>query len=122
MLYVETKMPEGVGGAQVRDGIFFDLQEDQINLVNARYNGKKAISYSSPAMDSSRLSKQRKITQTRLRHRKIYEASISQSSALLVTSHHSIVNQNSCESPEGVSAVMRKSLLHVSRSSSLPLP
>ncbi len=42
MLYVETKMPEGVGGAQVRDGIFFDLQEDQINLVNARYNGKRS--------------------------------------------------------------------------------
>jgi hypothetical protein len=41
MLYVEAKMPEGVGGAQVRDGIFFDLQEDQINLVNARYDGKR---------------------------------------------------------------------------------
>lgn len=41
MLYVETKMPEGVGGAQVRDGIFFDLLEDQINLVNTRYDGKR---------------------------------------------------------------------------------
>ncbi len=41
MLYVETKMPEGIGGAQVRDQIFFDLLEDQINLVNARYDGKR---------------------------------------------------------------------------------
>ncbi len=41
MLYVETKMPEGVNGAQVRDQIFFDLLEDQINLVNAHYDGKR---------------------------------------------------------------------------------
>ncbi len=41
MLYVETKMPEGIGGAQVRNRIFFDLLEDQINLVNARYDGKR---------------------------------------------------------------------------------
>ncbi len=41
MLYVETKMPEGIDGAQVRDHIFFDLLEDQINLVNTRYDGKR---------------------------------------------------------------------------------
>ncbi len=41
MLYVETKMPEGISDAQVRNRIFFDLLEDQINLVNARYNGKR---------------------------------------------------------------------------------
>ncbi|MGI8656042.1 MAG: DUF6702 family protein [Pyrinomonadaceae bacterium] len=41
MLYVETKMPEGITGAQARDQIFFDLLEDQINLVNVRYDGKR---------------------------------------------------------------------------------
>ncbi|MFN2453043.1 MAG: DUF6702 family protein [Pyrinomonadaceae bacterium] len=40
MLYVETKMPEGLSGAQVRDQIFFDLLQDQINLINVRYDGK----------------------------------------------------------------------------------
>lgn len=41
MLYVETKMPEGIDGAQVRNHIFFDLLEDQVNLVNVRYDGKR---------------------------------------------------------------------------------
>ncbi len=41
LLYVETKMPEGFTGAQLRNQIFFDLLDDQINLVNARYGGAK---------------------------------------------------------------------------------
>ncbi|MBC7909179.1 MAG: hypothetical protein H7Y30_01680 [Pyrinomonadaceae bacterium] len=41
-LYVETKMPEGLDGAQIRNRIFFDLLEDQVNLVHFKYDGKKA--------------------------------------------------------------------------------
>jgi hypothetical protein len=41
-LYVETKMPEGLEGAQVRNRIFFDLLHDQVNLVHVKFDGKKA--------------------------------------------------------------------------------
>jgi hypothetical protein len=41
-LYVETKMPEGLEGAQVRDRLFFELLDDQVNLVHVKYEGKKA--------------------------------------------------------------------------------
>jgi hypothetical protein len=41
-LYVETKMPEGLDGAEMRDRIFFEQLEDQVNLVHVKYNGKKA--------------------------------------------------------------------------------
>jgi hypothetical protein len=41
-LYIETKMPEGLQGAQLRNRIFFDLLEDQVNLVHIKYEGKKA--------------------------------------------------------------------------------
>lgn len=41
-LYVETKMPEGLAGAEMRDKIFFEQLEDQVNLVHIKYDGKKA--------------------------------------------------------------------------------
>lgn len=41
-LYVETKMPEGLTGAQISDRIFFDLVDDQVNLVHVKYENKKS--------------------------------------------------------------------------------
>lgn len=41
-LYVEAKMPEGLAGAQVRNRILFDLLDDQVNIVHAKYDGRKA--------------------------------------------------------------------------------
>lgn len=41
-LYVEAKMPEGFDGAQLRNGIFFDLLDDQVNLVHVKTEGKKS--------------------------------------------------------------------------------
>jgi uncharacterized protein DUF6702 len=41
-LYVETKMPEGLEGARIRNRIFFDLLDDQVNLVHIKDDGKKA--------------------------------------------------------------------------------
>jgi hypothetical protein len=40
-LYVETKMTEGFDGVQVRDRIFFDLLDDQVNLVHIKHDEKK---------------------------------------------------------------------------------
>lgn len=40
-LYVETKMDEGLTGVELRDRIFFDLLDDQVNLVHIRYDDKK---------------------------------------------------------------------------------
>lgn len=40
-LYVETKMSEGLDGAQVRNRIFFDLLDDQVNLVHIKHDEKK---------------------------------------------------------------------------------
>lgn len=41
-LYFETKMPEGLEGAQLRDRLFFEMLDDQVNLVHIKYAGKKA--------------------------------------------------------------------------------
>lgn len=41
-LYFETKMPEGLSGAQLRNRIFFDLLDDQINLVHLKDADKKS--------------------------------------------------------------------------------
>lgn len=41
-LYVEAKMPEGIANAQIRDRIFFDLLDDQLNLVHLKYEDKKS--------------------------------------------------------------------------------
>jgi hypothetical protein len=40
-LYVLAKMPEGLSKASVRDSLLFDLFEDQVNIVNVWYDGKK---------------------------------------------------------------------------------
>jgi hypothetical protein len=40
-LYLEAKMPEGLDGAEVRNRIFFDLLEDQVNLVHVKFEAKK---------------------------------------------------------------------------------
>lgn len=39
-LYLETKMPEGLYGASVRNKIFFDLLQDQVNLVHFKFDDK----------------------------------------------------------------------------------
>ncbi len=41
-IYIESKMPEGLEGAQIRNRIFFDLLDDQVNRVHLKYEGKKA--------------------------------------------------------------------------------
>jgi hypothetical protein len=41
-IYLESKMPEGLEGAQLRNRIFFDLLDDQVNRVHLKYEGKKA--------------------------------------------------------------------------------
>jgi hypothetical protein len=40
-LYFETKMPEGLNGAQLRNRLFFDFLEDQVNLVHLKDQDKK---------------------------------------------------------------------------------
>jgi hypothetical protein len=40
-LYVETTMPEGLAGATLENSLFFELANDQVNLVTARFDGKK---------------------------------------------------------------------------------
>src|SRR6266850_7193730 len=40
-IYVETKMPEGLEGEEIRNRLFFQLFDDQINLVHIKYDGKK---------------------------------------------------------------------------------
>jgi hypothetical protein len=50
-LYLESKMPEGVDGAQIRNRIFFDLLDDQVNLVHLKYEGKKADLVFKPGED-----------------------------------------------------------------------
>lgn len=54
-LYVETKMPEGLEGASVRDKIFFDLLPDQVNLVHFKFDGKKADLMFKPGDDFKRI-------------------------------------------------------------------
>jgi hypothetical protein len=41
-LYFESKMPEGLSGAQLRNRIFFDLLDDQVNLVHLKDEDKKS--------------------------------------------------------------------------------
>jgi hypothetical protein len=50
-LYVETKMPEGLEGAQLRDRLFFESLDDQVNLVHIKYDGKKADLVFKPGED-----------------------------------------------------------------------
>lgn len=40
-LYFEAKMPEGLTGAQLRNRLFFELLEDQLNLVHLKDEEKK---------------------------------------------------------------------------------
>jgi len=40
-LYVKGRMPGGLGGAQLRNGIFRELFDDQVNIVNAKHQGKQ---------------------------------------------------------------------------------
>lgn len=40
-LYVEGKMPSGLDGSQLRNRIFFDLFDDQVNIVNAKIQNKQ---------------------------------------------------------------------------------
>jgi hypothetical protein len=42
MLYVEAKMPEGLSGAQLRQRVFFELFEDQVNQVLLKASDHKA--------------------------------------------------------------------------------
>lgn len=38
-LYVEAEMPEGLAGARLRDQLFFELFDEQVNTVSVRYRG-----------------------------------------------------------------------------------
>jgi DNA-binding sugar fermentation-stimulating protein len=40
-LYVETKMPSGFVGMEVRNRLFFDLFDDQVNRVHIKYEDMK---------------------------------------------------------------------------------
>ncbi len=40
-LYVKGRLPGGLEGAQMRNKIFFELFDDQVNIVNAKYQGKQ---------------------------------------------------------------------------------
>jgi hypothetical protein len=41
-LYFESKLPEGTNGTQLRNRLFFDLLEDQINLVHLKDQDNKS--------------------------------------------------------------------------------
>jgi hypothetical protein len=47
-LYVEVSMPEGLSGASLRDRLFFELLEDQVNIVHLKYEDKKADLFFKP--------------------------------------------------------------------------
>jgi hypothetical protein len=40
-VYVEGKLPGGLGGAQLRNRLMQELFEDQVNIVNFKYDGKQ---------------------------------------------------------------------------------
>jgi len=40
-LYVKGRMPGGLEGAQMRNKIFCELFDDQVNIVNAKHQGKQ---------------------------------------------------------------------------------
>ena len=42
LLYVEAKVPEGIAGVQLRQRIFFELFEDQVNQVLLKSTGVKS--------------------------------------------------------------------------------
>ncbi|MBC7797113.1 MAG: hypothetical protein H7Z37_09600 [Pyrinomonadaceae bacterium] len=41
LLYVETKMPETLTDSTLENRVFFDMFDDQVNLVTARYDAQK---------------------------------------------------------------------------------
>mgnify|MGYP000853327375 CR=1 FL=1 len=41
-VYVEGKLPGGLGGAQLRNRLMQELFEDQVNIVNFKYDGKQS--------------------------------------------------------------------------------
>src|SRR5262249_44526690 len=41
LLYVKGRMPGGLDGAQMRNKIFCELFDDQVNIVNAKHQGKQ---------------------------------------------------------------------------------
>ena len=40
-LYIETKMPEGLDGVELRNRVLFELFNDQVNRVHIKYDNKK---------------------------------------------------------------------------------
>ncbi|HKQ76418.1 MAG TPA: DUF6702 family protein [Blastocatellia bacterium] len=40
-LYVKGRMPGGLDGAQIRNKLFCELFDDQVNIVNAKHQGKQ---------------------------------------------------------------------------------
>ena len=40
-LYFEGKLPGGLAGAQLKNRVFCELFEDQVNIVNAKHQGKQ---------------------------------------------------------------------------------
>jgi hypothetical protein len=40
-LYFEAEMPEGLGGARLRDHVLFELFDEQVNTVSVRYPGAR---------------------------------------------------------------------------------
>jgi hypothetical protein len=40
-LYVEGKLPDGLEGAQLRNKVFQELFDDQVNIVNSKIDGKQ---------------------------------------------------------------------------------
>jgi hypothetical protein len=40
-LYFEGKLPGGLAGAQLKNRVFCDLFDDQVNIVNAKHQGKQ---------------------------------------------------------------------------------
>jgi len=40
-LYIEARMPEGLGKAQLRNRILFEMFPEQVNIVNTKYNGRQ---------------------------------------------------------------------------------
>ena len=42
LLYLEAKLPEGLAGAQLRQGVFFELFQDQVNQVVVKASNNQA--------------------------------------------------------------------------------
>lgn len=41
-LYFETKMPEGLNGATLRNRVLLDFSDEQVNIVHLRHGNQKA--------------------------------------------------------------------------------